>query len=418
MRCEKEVVITSDSSGEAWSAACWDPSTGSLLMTYRNASALPHNCVSILNDSYLLAADVTKPRLHLWPLNSQNPVENLRLSTPGKVSALSCSRNGCYIAAAIGEKLFIWQTSTGRLLRTVSKHYQTVTCLKFNADGSFFVSGGEDGLVFIWALANIANDHEEPLPRHGFSDHTLPVKDIYLGNICSKSRLISVSLDRTARIYDTNVGTQLLVLIFRMPLTTVCMDIKECNVFFGCTDGIIRQFNLQFPPRGNEFHVPDDDEVIFKGHTGNITCLSVSIDCTTLLSGGSDGIVNLWDIPSHQIVKRIPHKGPITTAIFSSANENYRAMSFKPKILVRPLQRVAKENGKNEIIEIISKHDDYNSFLNVEQYLESNASSDVSMKKSIQDELQIEKLKNINKELYKHLVNHLCKKTVINTNEN
>lgn len=82
------------------------------------------------------------------------------------------------------------------------------------------------------------------------------------------------------------------------------------------------------------------------------------------------------------------------------------------------MQRVAKENGKNEIIEIISKHDDYNSFLNVEQYLESNASSDVSMKKSIQDELQIEKLKNINKELYKHLVNHLCKKTVINTNEN
>lgn len=186
MKNSREVLVTSDSSGETWSAAVWDPLTGSLLSTYRNAAALGHHTLQIVGDTYLIAADVTKPRLYLWPLNSQSPVANLRLTTPGKVSSLACTPSGSYAVAAVGEKIFVWQLTTGRLLGTVARHYQTVTCLKFSQDGSNFASGGEDGLVFVWSLTRVSTNHEQASPTHGFSDHSLPVKDLHYGNFGSQ----------------------------------------------------------------------------------------------------------------------------------------------------------------------------------------------------------------------------------------
>lgn len=405
-----EVIITSDNSGESWSAAVWDPLTGSLLQTYKNAAALAHHSLKILNDDYLIAADVTKARLYLWALNSQSPVPNLRLTTPGKVSALSCTRDGRYLAVAVAEKILIWYTRSGRLLRTVSRHYQTVTCLRFTTDGSSFFSGGEDGLVFGWRLATIVNDHEDTTPHHRFSDHTLPIKDICLGIPGPGSLLVTVSLDRTARIYNSNTGILLLTLVFDVPLASVCMDRRDCNLFVGCSNGTIRQFDLRMPPRGNEYHMPGEKDggIIFKGHTNTVTHLSVSVSGTTLLSGSADGTVNLWDIASRQVTRAISHKGPITSAVFTSNHINYRTVSFKPTINIRPLQRITEECGKDEILENNMLRE--NSLLFNENVLdyednETTDTGDDNANKLIEALAEIEMLKKMNAKLFKYKVN-------------
>lgn len=407
----KEVIITSDSRAESWSSAVWDPQTGSCLMVYKNASAIGDHCLQLLSNNYLIGADITKSRLHIWQLNSQTPVSNLRLTTPGKISALACTSNGGYIAASVAEKIFIWQTSTGKLIRILGRHYQTVTCLKFSEDKSTLVSGGDDGLVYVWSLMKIVNDHDQSAPIFSHSHHTLPVKDIYVGNFGTKSRLITVSLDRTARIYETHTGRQLLVLVFDVPLTSVTLDITETNLFIGCVDGVIRQINLSSPPRGIEHHVPNEKNggIYFKNHTNQITSLSVSVNNNLLLSGSQDGNVNIWDITSRQSIRTITHKGPITSAFFTPAYDNFRVTNLPQNIIIRPLQRIVNEADNDDIIEIISQNNDDN-LLNIDDYLEDNAGygnnedSDIRLAEA---NAEIEKLKKINNELYNFSVNNL-----------
>ncbi|XP_043266517.1 WD repeat-containing protein 18 [Venturia canescens] len=419
MKNSREVVVTSDSSGESWSAAVWDPFTGSLLSTYRNAAALGHHTLQIVGDTFVIAADVTKPRLHVWPLNSQSPVPNLRLTTTGKVSALACTPDGSYIAVASGEKIFIWQLTSGRLLGKTARHYQTVTCLKFGKDGANFASGGEDGLVFVWSLTRIANQHEQSAPIHSFSDHSLPVKDLHYGHFTANARLISVSLDRTARIYDTNAGTLLLTLIFDVPLTSVCTDLCENDLYVGSSNGLIMRFNLRDPPRGIEYHVPasstseKSDNPAYRGHTGGITALSVSSDCRTLLSGSADCSVNFWDIPSRQVIRTLNHKGSITTAAFVPAYENFRASTLRPKIQIHPLHRIFDESGADSLLEIISSRDD-SELLNLDAYLDRNydaqATGSDACHALAEARNEIETLKAKNSELYKYAVKVLISK--------
>lgn len=417
MRCPHEVVVTSDSACDNWSAATWDPCTGSLLSTYKHASALGHHSLQLLSDSYLIASNVAKPSLHLWPLNSQTPVPNLRLSTPGKVTALACTPNGSFIAAAISEKIYIWQSCNGQLINSFARHYQAISCLVFNKDGSCLASGAEDGLIFVWSLSQVANE-KEVKPLSSFSHHSLPVKDLYFGQVGAFGRLCSVSLDRSARIYDVHTGQLLLTLVLDVPLMTVCMDIMENELFVGSSTGLVIKCNLREPPRGIEHHVAlnDNDKiVVYKGHESSITAISVSVDCITLLTGSADKMVHLWDIPSCQIILTLKHKAPIVSAFFATAYDSFTANNFTPRLQVRPLQRVSNEEKKHFVLEVCRNEDDSwllefdtpsdNSFAVDEP---SNSENSDDHKNQLDEALkEIKRLKKINADLYQYSVNNI-----------
>lgn len=413
----REVIITSDSSSEHWNAAVWDPRTGSILSSYKNAGTITHRTLQLLSDNYIIGADLTKPRIHVWPLNKPLPVPNLRLTTPGKVTALSCSPSGAYLVAAISEKLFIWQVCNGRLLVNLSQHYQTVSCLSFSKDGSIFASGAEDGLVFVWSLFRVLNE-ERPTPLHGFSHHSLPVKDLQFGHAGARGRLVSVSLDRTCNIYEPASGLLLLTLVFDVPLTSVCLNARESDLFVGCTDGDIYRFNLHEPPRGTEHHVQvrkngnAEDGMIFRGHKSTVVSLSISIDCRYLLSGSSNGEVHVWDIVSHQILRTIDHKGPITAAFFAKYYENFRVTNLNSRLQLCNLQRTSDDSGRESLIEVISRDRNPLDVLNFESYTGNGSaeSGDSTSQKLYEMREEIDRLKKINAAMYQYTVKRILDK--------
>ncbi|XP_076761428.1 WD repeat-containing protein 18 [Xylocopa sonorina] len=416
----REVIITSDSNSEHWSAAVWDPRTGSVLSTYKNAAALENRTLQVLSDSYILGADVTKPRIHVWPLNNHSPVPNLRLTTPGKVTALACTPNGAYMVAAISEKLYIWQVCNGRLLGNLSQHYLPVHCLSFTKDGSIFASGAEDGLVFVWSLYRVLND-ERPTPLHCFSQHSLPVKDLQFGHAGARGRLCSVSLDRTCNIYEPCSGSLLLTLVFDVPLTAVCMNARESDLFVGCTDGDVYLFNLHEPPRGIEHHVQirtdgnPEGLMVFRGHKSTVTTLSMSIDCRYLLSGSTSGEVHVWDVASHQVLRTIEHKGPITAAFFAKQYENFRVTDLKPRLQLSNLQRTADDTGKESVVEVIVRDRNTMDILNFDSYVGNNETAtglgDPDTRKLLELRDEIDRLKKINAAMYQFSVKRILEKT-------
>ena len=98
------------------------------------------------------AVQASKGALHAWTWGREQPV--LRCFAAEPVCALAASPDGALAAGGTATgALLLWQTSTGRLLRTWHAHHKAVTALAFAPDGSWLVSGGEDTTVCAWSLA-------------------------------------------------------------------------------------------------------------------------------------------------------------------------------------------------------------------------------------------------------------------------
>uniref|UniRef100_A0A6M2DGL8 Putative wd40 domain protein n=1 Tax=Xenopsylla cheopis TaxID=163159 RepID=A0A6M2DGL8_XENCH len=397
-----EVVLASDDSGQC-NTSVWDPNTCTMVMTYKGGNVASPHTLSLINNEYVIAADRTKPLLNVWPINSQEPVPNLRMICPGRVGALDVTPDGIYLAAGIEDKLHIWHLNTGKLFNVISRHYQPIVCIKFTDDGSFVITAGQDGVILVWNFAYLiqivgAERTQEPL--YSFSDHTLPVSDIYVGRGGLNTQLISVSKDRTCRIYDLARGVLLNSVIFKNGLSCVTMDYLEQSVYVGDCTGKIYQFFLCSAPNVIE----GDSDMSFTGHEGTVSCLSVSADGQTLMSGAFDNKVMFWHIPSRKMIRTITLKGAVTNAFYAPSPANMFQNDFRPQPIA-PLSKIITSSDESPfIIEVLNTD---RSMFNSEELLSIQAPD--SGAKSYQDKKEIKRLEEINKELYQAAVKIVLK---------
>lgn len=249
------------------------------------------------------------------------------------------------------------------MLAMLSRHYQTISSLVFTDDGSHFISAGQDGMMLVWKLNSILTatgySNQETAPLYSFSDHTLPITDVFVSKGGMRAWAASVSLDRTCRIYDLASGTLLLNLVFPEALTSITIDNLDTNVYVGTIDGNIFVFSLQSPPRTREYHLNHETLTTkqrFIGHKGAVTTLSISLDGETLLSGGNDETVHFWHIPSKQIIRTIPHKGPITNAKFVLAPKAMFDQETKLHLIANNFKRMIDTqsiNSKNFAVDVL-----------------------------------------------------------------
>lgn len=357
-----------------------------------------------------------KPLLSMWPVNSSDTIQNVKFVLPARVNSLAVSPDGCFLAAGIQENIYIWQIATGRMLTMLTKHYQPINCIKFTDDGSHFVSGGQDGQVIVWSLSSaVGNSYQTEAvePLHSFSDHALPITDLWIGSGGMRAILVSVSMDRTCKIYDIASGNMLLSLVFQEMLTAVALDRVEIGLFVGTSTGSIYHHRLQPPSRTREYHITDDDKVNnkFAGHSKAITCLAISLDEQTLMSGSEDQNVMTWNIQSRSLLKTLPHKGAITNAIFILTPQVMFDREAKLELITKNFQRMkdGPEASENEVIDITVTAEMNDSSYQLLPDIFSSAfiqiptvNSTIAVNDNEIDKLraEVERLKKVNKELF------------------
>lgn len=315
-----EVLLTSDSSGQLWNCCVWDPNTGSTLTMYKGGVSSP-NSLCLVGEDYILSAQPDKPLLNVWQVNRSEQLP-LRLFAPGRCGALAVSPSGSYLLAAVEENITVWQLNTGRVCRVLSSHYQKVTSLAFTQDGAHFLSAGQDGQVLCWSLAVVVSRRNlpgqqvsqvgKPDPRWVWRDHALAVTDLHVGAGASSARIVSVSRDQTCKVYSMAGGQLLLSVSLPAPLLSVTMDPIGQNIFTGGENGDIYSFNLCSPPRNVSISSEGLGTHIFKGHTGGVSQVSLSLDSSHLASGSEDRTVRIWHVKSGQCVRVLEHKGAVT----------------------------------------------------------------------------------------------------------
>lgn len=100
-----------------------DVSTGTALTSFKS-NACPPNGLSLLGRDYLVAAQAGRGgSLHFWAWHKDQPHQ--RCFAAEQLTAVAATRDGVYCAAggALGA-VFVWEASSGRLLRTWPAHYK------------------------------------------------------------------------------------------------------------------------------------------------------------------------------------------------------------------------------------------------------------------------------------------------------
>ncbi|XP_062539800.1 WD repeat-containing protein 18-like [Armigeres subalbatus] len=411
-----EVAITSDSSDQLWSCCVWDVRTGTHLISYKGGGAAGARTLATISDQYILTGNMVKPMLHIWPINRHEAIAT-RFILPGRPTAVAVSPDGAYCVVAVQETINVYQMATGAMLATISRHYQTVNVIRFTDDGTHFLSAGHDGMVLVWSLSQVVRVFQKQSfsAFYSFSDHALPVTDLYVGKGGMKALFCSVSSDRTCKIYDLSSGSMLLNLVFQEPLSSVTMDTLESNVFVGTNEGPIYSFSLLSPPRTKEYHVDrkQQHKNVFLGHKKAVTCLSVSIDGETLLSGGADENVFLWHSKSRQQLRMIPHKGVITNAQFMLTPKAMFDQEIKPRLQFQPFQKMVYSSEKiDDLVVEVDVKDNVRESVTYKGLDNTSSNTNGGNVSNQQDEIiklkkEIQHLKSINKEMFEYTIKNV-----------
>nr|XP_040039259.1 WD repeat-containing protein 18 isoform X2 [Gasterosteus aculeatus aculeatus] len=311
MAAPLEVIVTSDSGSQLWNSTVFDLHSGSSLLSYRGGNSAART-LTVLNGEYLLSAQLGKNFINMWEIQRKDQLQQ-KMVCQGLVNCVTASRNGLFLLAGVAETVYLWEVSTGKLLSVLSRHYQDITCLMFTDDSSHFVSGGKDNLAVVWSISSVIqlDLSHTPEPRHVLSRHSLPITDLHCGLMGAQARVATASLDQTVKVWELSSGELLLSVLFDVEIMSVTFDPCEYFLFCGGSDGNIFQVSLcsQSLSRDKTFQSDNDGNQVFKGHRNLVTCLSVSMDGTLLLSGSHDETARLWDVQSKQSIRCLAHKG-------------------------------------------------------------------------------------------------------------
>uniref|UniRef100_A0A8C4ZPL6 WD repeat-containing protein 18 n=1 Tax=Gadus morhua TaxID=8049 RepID=A0A8C4ZPL6_GADMO len=327
MSAPMEVIVSTDSSSLLWNCTVSDLHSGANLVSYRGGNTSARG-LAVLDDRWLLGAQLGKNFINVWEIQRKDQLLQ-RMVCPGVVTCLTAAPNGLFLAAGIAEALYLWEVSTGGLLAVLNRHYQDVSCVKFTDDSSHLITGGKDNLALVWRLASVVQLDQgcSPEPLHVLSRHSLPVTDLHCGLMGPQARLATASLDQTVKLWELGSGELLLSILFDVSIMSVTLDPCEYFLFCGGSDGNIFQVSLcsQSLSRDKTFQSESDGNQVFKGHRNLVSCLSVSMDGTLLLSGSHDETMRLWDVQSRQntcVKWCVSATGQVTTCSIMAAPAN------------------------------------------------------------------------------------------------
>lgn len=210
--------------------------------------------------------------------------------------AVAFSTDGKLLATA-GDHVVLRDVQSGKILATLKQTGKGVKGLAFSADGKRLATAGNHRKVELWGipagnLAATLDGPTQPLTDVAFSPDTMHVVAASSGN-----RSI---LNRTPVGYlwdwDRRSGSAQKVEIGNVPVRQVAF-VAPTTVIVGAGRELL-SIDLQ----GDDSMHPHK----IWSHSNDILAIAVSRDFRQVASGGADRTVDLVDIPTRKLVRRLP----------------------------------------------------------------------------------------------------------------
>lgn len=111
---------------------------------------LPVSCVRYSPDGEVIASGSRDKSIKLWEVSTGRELRTLSRHE-ATVRAIDFSPNGkTLLSGGNDAQLLFWDIYTGKLIKNLEGHDRRITHVKFSPSGKLFVSGGYDGFAILW----------------------------------------------------------------------------------------------------------------------------------------------------------------------------------------------------------------------------------------------------------------------------
>ena len=211
----------------------------------------------------------------------------------------------CFISAGDDGAIYLWSTTSGKLLHRFEGHATKVVSLAVSKSGKIAASGSWDRSVGLWDLQNFKrlatlDSNNSPVNAVLISADG---ETVYSGTYAGALIRHSPNSDQPDRILHRH-GWGINVMKW-LPGTG--------QILFGTLNGDVQIYDLKM----------DQISKVLIPHQRPVLALAVSADGQFLASGGGDGIIRVWRISDWSLVEELNSSfGPVWSMDFSQDGKN------------------------------------------------------------------------------------------------
>ncbi|MCB0186766.1 MAG: hypothetical protein KDE31_21010, partial [Caldilineaceae bacterium] len=251
----------------------------------------------------------------LWDVDSGEAVQILQGHTD-YIWSVCFSPDGNTLASCCSDgTIRLWDTTTWQTRQILTGHTGRVIAMCFSPDGRILASGSSHGTIRLWA----ANSGQALQILRGHTN--------WAAALCFSPdgrTLVSVSGDQSIRLWDMSAASTL-------------SEAEGLTTSMSTPDELVSSHPLQ----------------TFQGYRRGIRSISFSPDGETVASGGTDGIIRLWDVNDDGAEPRqalIGHQILVTAVCFSPDGHTLASADLRGFLHLWNLAQPANIVGQSERI--------------------------------------------------------------------
>ncbi|MBD2452007.1 WD40 repeat domain-containing protein [Nostoc sp. FACHB-152] len=228
-----------------------------------------------------------------------------------KVNSVAISPDNLTLASGSNDKTVkIWSLLTGEIQRTLTGHTSKVNAVVFSPDGRLVSCSGDNTIKFWdWQRGKLVNSLEEV--------HSKSVDAIAI----SPDGKIIISTSWHIKVADLLNGKEISTLEGNGYISSLAIS-PDSKIFVNdCYDTIkVREFS-----KGNFldwWKLKITTPRLLKGHSGKVNTLAISTDGKTLVSGGEDKTIKVWNLQTGELKRTfLGHTGKVNAVAISADSQ-------------------------------------------------------------------------------------------------
>ena len=285
--------------------------------------------IDISPDGTRLLAGGWEGMAKLWTIDSDDPPLVIPHGKTSFVNAASFSPDGKLVVTGSSDQtggyLRVWDAQTGKLVRKLEGHEDSVLSVTFSRDGKRLLTGSYDETARLW-------DVETGELIRTFVGHDWWVWSAAFSP--DEQRIVTASHDGSAMVWSVETGEPIGAPFIghrrggsQTPIYVVAFSPDGQLVASGGLDNRVLIWNpdeiepFDYTAAIEQGQFPSQKCIALEGHKAAVRSIAFSQDGHRIISGSQDNTVNVWDARSGQLIKTLRgHAGRVRSCRFAAAD--------------------------------------------------------------------------------------------------